>query len=327
MKKFLALLLAVVMVLGLATVVSAEGEQDTSKWVSAESSTAIALKKVYTVNGTDNTALFPAETLKFAVAAADTNPDATAITVDDLVVTGNTNQVITVNLPSYSKVGVYKYTISEVAGNTKGVTYETDTLDITVLVEYDYENNCLKATPSLTTGQKDNKVDTFTNEYDVGSLKVTKVVTGNLGDKEKKFSMTVTFTTDKPVLSTITCSDGQTIAPADWADGKATVEIALADSEFVTFTDIPAGVDYTVVESDEYSKDTNKNGVNGYDAPVYENASGKIAKASTANAKVTNNKETSVETGIALDTVPFVVMIVVAALGLVAFTAKKRVQE
>ncbi len=325
MKKLFAMLLAVAMILSLATVAFAEETVDTTGWTSAATTLELGIQKIYVVNGETDETLYPAETLNFTVDADASNPDSTNLSVKALDVEGNSNQILVINVPSYTTVGTYKYTIAETAGNTQGVTYTTETIDVTILVTYDYENECLVIEPVLSTAgdNKDGKDDTFTNTYDVGSLTVSKIVTGNLGDKSKKFDVTVTFTAENPVLSTITYTGGA-IAATDWVDGKAEVVISLAHGESVTFDNIPAGVTYTVVENDYTGGELN--GENAYDAADYDfsDTEKKISAEDKDTVDITNNKETEVETGIVLDSMPYIVILAIAAFGMFVMLTKKR---
>ena len=334
MKKLFALLLTLALVLSFGITAMAAEPVMTSKATTYE-----ALIKTYNVVGGNDATLYPAETLTFTSTPAVSNPDPTNLTVNDLEVTGNTKQKLVINVPAYSKVGVYHYTITENAGNTQGVTYTTDAVNVSVLVEYDYNDKDgdgygLKATIGVTNaageGEGELKHDTFTNTYSLGSLTVSKEVAGNLASQSQEFAIDVTFTSDQPVLSTITCGDGQTIVPnEDWSlvDGvyTAMVTVKLIHGQDVTFNNIPAGVTYTVVEQAKHEA-ADPNGSNpetGYTV-TYEGETGTIAENVTAAAKVINTKGTTVNTGVVLDSLPYVLLIAVAVVAVVLFTVRKR---
>lgn len=333
MKKLFALLLTLALVLSFGITAMAAEPVMTSKATTYE-----ALIKTYNVVGGNDATLYPAETLTFTSTPAVGNPDPTNLTVNDLEVTGNTKQKLVINVPAYSKVGVYHYTITENAGNTQGVTYTTDAVNVSVLVEYDYTDEDgdgygLKATIGVTNaageGEGELKHDTFTNTYSLGSLTVSKEVAGNLASQSQEFAIDVTFTSDQPVLSTITCGDGQTITSANWTQAEsvytAKVTVKLIHGQDVTFNNIPAGVTYTVVEQAKHEA-PDPNGSNpetGYTV-TYEGETGTIAENVTAAAKVINTKGTTVNTGVVLDSLPYVLLIAVAVVAVVLFTVRKR---
>ena len=333
MKKLFALLLTLALVLSFGITAMAAEPVMTSKATTYE-----ALIKTYNVVGGNDATLYPAETLTFTSTPAVGNPDPTNLTVNDLEVTGNTKQKLVINVPAYTKVGVYHYTITEDPGNTQGVTYTTDAVNVSVLVEYDYTDEDgdgygLKATIGVTNaageGEGELKHDTFTNTYSLGSLTVSKEVAGNLASQSQEFAIDVTFTSDKPVLSTITCGDGQTITSANWTQAEsvytAKVTVKLIHGQDVTFNNIPAGVTYTVVEQAKHEA-PDPNGSNpetGYTV-TYEGETGTIAENVTAAAKVINTKGTTVNTGVVLDSLPYVLLIAVAVVAVVLFTVRKR---
>ena len=344
MKKFLSMLLAVMLLLSVSSVAMAvDGEGGTVQPSGNQSTTPTAsatqtftFKKVYTTTAGKTPATIPSETLKFSVTAVNGNPDGTMITIADKTVSGNP-QSIEVSVPSYTKVGKWNYTISEVAGNTQGVTYSDNSFGVQVLVEYDYTNNKLVASTTFTTvsgtdGEgKKIKSDSITNKYDLGSLTVTKNVEGNLASHSQKFDIDVTFTSTKPVLSAIT--GRETINADDWTEstenGKTTysktVTVSLAHNETATFNNIPAGVTYSVVEQAKHAvKDENgSNSSTGYTV-TYTDGTGSIAADTTSAAVVKNNKGTTLDTGVSLDSLPYLLMLAVAGAGLVLMIARKR---
>lgn len=349
MRKTFAMLLALMLVFSMSATAFA-AETPTADYRSEAGAADILIEKLYRINGSDNAELYPNETLTFTATPDESNPDDTNLTIDPLVVTGNADQTLTVNLPVYSQVGTYKYTIAETTEKEmQGVTYSADSIAVTVLVTYNYEEEKLDTQIVLSTrtpgdqssdADADGKVDTFVNQYDVGSLTLEKTVTGNLGAKDVYFDISVTFVSSKEVASDIPVTGGShaenptVIAISDWTAGDdgytCTKVFKLKDSDMLTFADIPAGVTYTVEEDarhlvGEDGFDVNSAADTDYTA-TYTNEAGTIATGETAAAAVENAKSTSVETGILLDSMPYVLMLTAAAAGLIVLFGKKRYQ-
>lgn len=350
MRRLFAMLLALMLVFSMsAAAFAAETDgKATADYRSEEKEADILIEKLYQINGSDNAELYPVETLTFAATPDASNPDTTNLLIDPLVVTGNTNQALTIHLPVYSQVGTYKYTIAETTQKEmQGVTYSDDAIAVTVLVTYNYAEEKLNTQIVLSTIQagdqssdanEDGKVDTFINQYDVGELSLNKTVTGNLGARDVYFDITVTFTSPKEVASVIPVTGGShadnptSIAIADWAEADGTWTCSkvfkLKDSDTLTFADIPAGVSYTVEEDARHGLgddgfDVNSASDTDYTV-TYTGETGTIATGETAAAAVNNEKSTSVDTGVLLDSMPYVLMLTIGAAGLTVLFGKKR---
>ena len=332
MRKLTALLLALTLMFSLVIAVSADEPTETP--------TKVTLKKLYTVTGATGDGVFPNETLEFISTPDQSNPATANLSIANLVVDGVDGE-LEITLPDYAVIGKYIYTISEKPGNTKGVTYTDATIDVTVLVSYD-DNHNLKSELFLTQKVSEDsttKVDTFNNTYELGKLNVTKVVEGNLGSRDAEFDMTVTFTSDKPVKSDITYVDGNTTGTISYVDGwtnannqyTATANIKVKHGETVSFTNIPVGVTYKVEENTAHilgeneTMDPNSPATEDYKV-AYTNGTGTITVAGEAPqlVTVTNTKETTVETGIVLDSMPYVLILTAAVIGMAALMGKKR---
>lgn len=350
MRRTFALLLALLLVLNVgATAYAAETEgKATADYRSKAVTADILIEKLYQINGSDNAELYPAETLIFTATPDEENPNTTNLTIDPLTVTGNTNQALTIHLPVYSQVGTYKYTIQETTEKEmQGVTYSADTIAVTVLVTYNYTEEKLDTQIVLSTqtpgnqssdANEDGKVDTFINQYDVGSLTLEKTVTGNLGARDVYFDITVTFQSPKEVASAIGVTGGShaenptTIAINDWKEtegGWSCVKVfKLKDTDLLTFSDIPAGISYSVEEDAKHLVDSDGFDVNSATdtdyTVTYTNETGTIATGTVADVSVKNDKSTSVETGVLLDSMPYALMVTAAAAGLIVLFGKKR---
>lgn len=342
MKKLLSLALALIMVLSLSVAVFADDLADRNdKYVDIAikfegTGTVTAETFNYVIN---DGALVDGDTV-YVTDSPVTNADGVIpeITIDTTDATrtltpGQTGK-LRLNLPTYNSVGVYYYTVTQTPGNTAGVEYDSKEIivKVTVVQQANGKINVAFATANLADKDgnlvTDAKTATFVNTYSAGSLSVKKLVEGNLGARDKEFTVNVVFTapvgasgTHDVVNSTISYNEDagvKTINPV-WNGNKASVQIQLHHEETVTFTNIPYGVTYNVTEED-YTSEGYVAGVITYDDP------NKKIDADTPNdtVTVTNTKNSAVDTGIVLDSLPYVLLIAVAVVGVVIFTARKR---
>ncbi len=325
MKQFLAVLLALVLCLSMgvtafAAEVSADGVTVTKTYVVGEGGSA------------------PAETLRFSVEFVSGEKDGfkgdLTIGTDNAFETdGKTTQYqIPLNLPKFSKVGIYKWTITENVGSTLGVEY--DSVPITVVITITNSEKVaggLEITVAVhktASPTKDNKLsegDTaFENTCETGKLTVTKKVTGNLSSNEKLFTIHVNFSGGRNAGSAIayTLPDGSKGELAFAADGSAALDIELKHGASAVFDNIPAGVSYTVEEDAKHTKG-DLNSDEGYTVS-YKNGSGKIAKDSDITATVTNEKKTEIQTGVFLDSLPYILIAAAVVAALVIMIIRKR---
>ncbi len=330
--------------------------------------------KVY-VDATGSTTaatVFPKETLKFAVSIPTgvTNPDnnVTTISVDDKTITQNTDptqidiKVPTASTTNFKVPGVYKYIIKEVQGNTEGMTYDTTTeIKVDVYVVYDTSTESATDTKVLgvnayTEVKTDGKTDTIYNVYEVGDLTVGKNTTGNMADTTMPFLFEVEFTPTGKVWSDITID--KTNGATAYSDANATTEITsitgngwdsatkfyvkAAHGQSLKFTNIPAGVTYTVKEVKCFvgtelkainpldSADVSDSPEDANDVTAYyvenevDTTPGTITAKGNATVTIKNSKEIHVPTGITLDFVPYVMIMALAGIALVALKARKK---
>ena len=145
-KRLFAGMLALAMLLSLnvTAFASAPGSGDGTEPIYTDAD-SVTITKVYkaTNDGTSS----PAETFTLAQIGDGVVADGEAATAPALgTITGATFAEggattagamanITIELPNYTRVGIYKYTLKEVAGATAGVSYYDDeiTLEVTVI--------------------------------------------------------------------------------------------------------------------------------------------------------------------------------------------------
>jgi len=374
MKKFLAILLAMMLVLAMGMTAYAseipggennqeeevvggnEGEGgseggETTGVVSIEPRNTAAkqdvtIPKAYSFTG--STASLPAHTLSFVVdndnatvANATAGTTAPEVSIDPITFTAdefgketeaNAKKDLTIHLPEYTATGIYTYSFTETDASVAGIQYIENALQLKVTV-IQGENGLELG--GIAIRQDDVKTDEIANEYKAGTLEVSKKVTGNAGETAKDFEVTVTFTAaeGETVFSNIpytltgnaalTKIDGAEVAAAEgvipYGDGwtEKTVTFTLRHTDKIKFDNIPEGVAYVVEETD-YTGDA-------YDAATYaDSAEGSIAKANDNTVEITNNKTTEVDTGISVDSIPYVLMMVLALAGAAMLVARRR---
>lgn len=334
MKKILSLALALMLVLSLSTVAFAAKDEEPEPTYNDMSTVTLTKEYVLTNSGTTS----PAETFAFSALTCTSVSDAAdGVTAASAPVPtignvsyaagdaggANKTKSITINLPTYTSVGIYTYTFTETDGGTAGVTYRSTPITLVVTV---IEQGGKVRVAAVHTEEADGaKSGAFNNKYSAGSLSVTKNVTGIMGDQQKDFTVKVTFTapTGDTVREAITYVDGtetKTIAAGSGWTGSKEVEITLKHGETVTFTNIPYGVTYNVLEND-YASD-------GYDKASYNfDDNNKKIDSASENVTITNNKGGTVDTGISMDSMPYILLLAVACVGLFLFISKKRMMR
>lgn len=223
-----------------------------------------------------------------------------------------TKPSVQLTVPTYEAVGDYWYKVTENDNNTAGVIYGTNDSEtedtasangahkrvyyIHVQVTNGESEGAYirtvtlhKTAPDVTSvttnaayetwysnknteGQNDKKVADIQNKYYAGSLNIKKTVTGNAGDKNELFQVTVTFKNESKanMNSDITYKNfydpnGNLTKDAtslSWTDtvetsgtttthSNETIEVIfyVKDDTTVTFNNIPYGVTYTITET------------------------------------------------------------------------------
>lgn len=363
-KRILAFMMAAAMVFGSSTAVMAAGEGQSS----AADTMTVTIKKNYQVNGADG-AKSPAETFRFADATLafvagtkynNTKYNNTGAVDTEKAVENSMNipadvRTIDITEPSYNEgengekditavitaanyksvgVGTYIYTFQETAGDTAGVTYDNNQYKLYVNVVNGDTAGTYKIGGAYVKkpGERD-KVQEIVNTYQSGNLKITKTVTGNMGDKNKAFNVNVTLTVadgktvKAPVTITTTDTDlgnPTTIAAGAWSENKAEVTLHVKNGTTVELKNLPVGVSYAVAEdpySDyktSYTYTQNGNVIPG--AP----ASTAVREKTTDTVTITNDKNAKVDTGVIVSNLPYILILAAVAGGLVLFAAGKK---
>lgn len=320
MKKFVAILLTLMLVLGIGAAVADEGPATPTTDLTDHDT--VKIKKVYKLEGAGTS---PVETftLKQVGDGTVTNGEATsapalgtitgaAFAAGAATANGATGE-ITVALPEYTSVGVYEYTLQEVAGTTAGVTYYGETIKLVVTV-VNGKNNDLLRIAGVHTESSGVKSDTFENTYRAGTLNVSKTVTGNLGDKNKYFEFKVTLTG----VEGKTYGDSYAVSGGSKDDNPKSIVIGqettfmLKHGDTLSIANLPYNVTYTVTETADADYETTKTGDRG------------TIGAATQTAAFTNNKNGSIDTGVTTENLPYVLLIGFVVLAGAALLIKRK---
>ena len=282
----------------------------------------VKIKKVYKLEGAGTS---PVETFTLEQVGNGSVKDGDATSAPALgIITGatfaegaaNANGAtgeITVALPEYTSVGVYEYTLQEVAGTTAGVTYYGETIKLVVTV-VNGKNNALLRIAGVHTESSGDKSDTFENTYSAGTLKVSKTVAGNLGDKNKYFEFKVTLTGEngKTYGASYAVTGGsKDDNPKSIVIGQETT-FMLKHGDTLSIANLPYNVTYTVTETADADYETTKTGDHG------------TISAAEQTAAFTNTKEGSIDTGVTTENLPYVLLIGFVVLAGAALLIKRK---
>ena len=276
------------------------------------------------------TLTFTAEvtSVELSTETVDTAP---AVTFEQLTIGENAdNGQLKINLPSYKAVGIYTYTVTEAATGYAGM-HEAANLELKVTVIQNVENGNLEIA-GIAVRQDDVKTDDIENVYKSGRIMVTKLVDGKMGDRTKEFPITITLTAPegKTVASTVTYKvNGGSATTVTFNDeGEAEVKVNLKHEDSVEIFNIPEGVTYTIVEDDDIEHVDNptdeQENANAYKVEGEIKEDTEIEVAARTSYEITNTKDIDVDTGITLETLPYVLLMALAVMGFVALKLRRR---
>lgn len=267
----------------------------------------------------------PQATFDFTVVKKDGNaagypeqlPSVGSVTFD--AASGETQEAA-IALPEYPSAGTYEYIIRQKTPDTpiSGLTYYGAPIHMKVTVAYGSDGKLIQVV-ALRPGSPDDtgaKGSLIENQYESGTLNIAKVVTGNMGERDRYFDVKVTLAppagtapaSDSPIAMTGGSSpEGQ----PDKMDYGVETTFMLKHGESITLSNVAAGTTYTVVEADY----TGEGG--GYEGAQYTwpDEEKKVSSGDTDTVTITNRKEVELDTGIRLDDVPYLAALALALAG------------
>lgn len=210
--------------------------------------------------------------------------------------------------------------------------YHASDIKLVVQVIRDETNGDVRvAAVHCETQTEQGKTDNITNTYKSGSLAITKEVTGNMGDQNQYFDVTVTLT--EPAGTT--ASGNSTVVITGGSEGNRPVSIQYGvptvfkfkHDDTITLSNIAAGATYTVVEEDYTGPGDDK----GYEEATYTYSNQGQSKVITSGVedtvKITNQRGVNVDTGISLDNAPYLLLLAVVLVAGTVLVLKRRHRE
>lgn len=304
MKKFLAMMLAVLMLLSMATVAMAE-ETKVSVTISFKNKVdAGAPETTYTFtfnHGTNATG----ETYRVDGPLPETKT--TTITM-----AGNpTGQDVSFNLGDFTATGMYLYTVTRTFNPFKGGNDSEANQTYKFVVNVYYENGVLKSSiarmwKDAKPENPDDKLDAFTTTYQAGTLTIKKVVDSYFDADDNNVSSGYDFSANFTYVNAGATYEGTVydannqkkenkVSITGQSDFTANASFKLNDGEYIKFENLPYGTTYEVTE-------TNPDMTLGHrSAHRASQVTGEITYSDTTGKKIGNDITDNVEIKNAFD--------------------------
>ncbi|MGX7105914.1 DUF7601 domain-containing protein [Globicatella sanguinis] len=324
MKKTLLKGITLLALLG-SSITGVFAQEETSL---AQTGNEITFNKKYVEEG--DTAKAPAEEFKFTISAVGVTdstvtdvPTATIGTTSFDSTNPNDTLPVKITLPEYLAVGVYTYEIKETTGTTAGVTYDNSTAYLRVYVTQNDDGSFSTSSviystlPTEETDINEGKTDTpFQNKYEAGSLEVKKEVKGNLGERDREFPITITLNAPEGLNVTSTILVDGEDKQITFDNGVATIsDLTIKHGQTIKLSNLPKGTTYTISEKQPDDYQTPK---------ITNDGKGSIENTENDEVTITNTKDQLIPTGVIIENLPYIVLLVLAIAGLGFFLFKKR---
>lgn len=264
--------------------------------------------------------------------------NATGDDVDDEY-TNNVIQTLTANV-TFTEVGTYTYTFKEASGTERNITYdpteykvvfdvaktdtdndgEYDALEVATQLLYDVTNNNTKVDSAKFT----NTVEPFADVY------VVKEVTGVKGDITKPFDFTITITDEgshnyvieelsNGTWTAVTGTEGTIV-------GGTALTVSLKHNQRVHIQGVLVRTQYSASESGNSNYTTTYKLAGIANINDGSQVSDIVVKETDNEVKFINNREDviDIDTGVIINTLPYVMLVAVAVVGLVLIVKSKK---
>lgn len=249
-----------------------------------------------------------------------------------------------------SNTYVLKVTVTQTQSTENGTTTITNSVSA-VLYKITDETYTPSADNIASLTSYASKVTGITNTYTASNLEITKTISGNLADANEYFAVTVTLTgeTGKTYDSSYSVSgvdasvtyNGSTVSNPTTvtvtADTATPAIFYIKAGQTIVIDNLPNGVTYTVAETTPSNYTATYTSTGTEDGETYATDSTDTTKqvsfsgtidSTTDKVTINNYANVSTDTGVSLDSLPYVLVLVgVLALGAVLIVRKRRVED
>ena len=244
---------------------------------------------------------------------------------------------VTLTLPNetYTDAGVYKYVIDEVDPTLEGVTDQTQSLNLYLIVtRVDADSPIadsgeeFQVSGAVIKNTSNEKTATWTNYYKlddeggstVGSISVKKEIAGAMGNKGDTFEFTVGIPNDNVEYSYYINDVPQ--------DDKLTYTnntVSLGHNDTLKVVGLNAGAEILVTEAIPANSGYATTGItNDNDEDLTNGNTLTVVKDTVTPTVFTNTRDAVSPTGIVMNVAPYALLVVVAAAGCFVFMRKRR---
>lgn len=231
---------------------------------------------------------------------------------------------------NFETPGVYKFSLTEVAGTNPNIDYATNsyTVEVSVAMPDNYPTDTTPVIKKIQVNDGTNKADkaAFANTAKANdSLTVSKKVAGTAANTADEFKYKLMLDGAQGSYDVVKHTKTGTETDTLTIDNNnKNFAFKLKHDEFIEIKNLPDGAKYTVVEAD--TAYTEKNVADGVVGGAQ--ADGTI-KAGGSAVAYTNEKGFAPATGVNSDTMPFVFggLVVVAGAGALLISRKRRASE
>lgn len=247
-------------------------------------------------------------------------------------VTVGTTQ-ISIDTTKFTKPGEYRYVVTEKSGTYEGITYSTEKKYFDVFVNNTTGVYAYTFTDDSDPTGKDDGV--FTNDYVNGTgtddathnITLKKVVTGEQGNMTDDFTFKVKIHGAEGEKYYVVYSDGKAAVTLTSSETTST-DIYLSNNETATIYGLSASDTYTIEEvggnEDGYTTTIAVGENDEQKDTCRDTVSGTIS--ADTNITVTNTREASAPTGIAMTYGPYALMVALAG-GMAVLFLRRRNRE